>query len=52
MDVILVNGKLKEGDTVIMGGVEGPVVSQIRGLLTPPAMKEMRVKVRTALSCI
>ncbi|XP_014678339.1 PREDICTED: eukaryotic translation initiation factor 5B-like, partial [Priapulus caudatus] len=44
VDVILVNGTLREGDTVIMGGVEGPIVSQVRGLLTPPAMKEMRVK--------
>lgn len=45
VDVILVNGKLKEGDTVIVPGTEGPIVTQIRGLLMPQPMKELRVKV-------
>ncbi|XP_069613624.1 eukaryotic translation initiation factor 5B [Ranitomeya imitator] len=44
IDVILINGRLKEGDTVIVPGVEGPIVTQIRGLLLPPPMKELRVK--------
>ncbi|KAM4701028.1 eukaryotic translation initiation factor 5B isoform 2-T2 [Discoglossus pictus] len=44
IDVILINGRLKEGDTVIIPGVEGPIVTQIRGLLLPPPMKELRVK--------
>lgn len=44
VDVILVNGKLKEGDTVIVPGTEGPIVTQIRGLLMPQPMKELRVK--------
>ncbi|KAL3880184.1 hypothetical protein ACJMK2_032447 [Sinanodonta woodiana] len=44
IDVILVNGKLREGDTVVVGGTEGPIVSQIRGLLMPQPMKELRVK--------
>ncbi|GAB1601092.1 eukaryotic translation initiation factor 5B-like isoform X1 [Argonauta hians] len=44
IDVILVNGKLKEGDTIVVAGTEGPIVTQIRGLLTPEPMKELRVK--------
>lgn len=45
MDVILVNGKLHEGETIVVPGTEGPIVTQIRGLLMPQPMKELRVKV-------
>lgn len=44
VDVILVNGTLREGDTIVVSTLEGPVVTTIRGLLTPPPNKEMRVK--------
>ena len=44
VDVVLVNGKLKEGDTIVVSTMDGPVVTNIRALLTPPPNREMRVK--------
>ncbi|CDY20385.1 BnaC02g24310D [Brassica napus] len=39
IDVVLVNGVLREGDQIV-----GPIVTTIRALLTPHPMKELRVK--------
>lgn len=44
VDVILVNGTLNVGDKIIVGGLFGPIKTQIKIILTPHAMKEMRVK--------
>eukprot|EP01101_Sappina_pedata_P003817 TRINITY_DN153_c0_g1_i1.p1 TRINITY_DN153_c0_g1~~TRINITY_DN153_c0_g1_i1.p1 ORF type:complete len:961 (-),score=559.34 TRINITY_DN153_c0_g1_i1:13-2895(-) len=43
IDVILRDGELKEGDTIVLCGMQGPIVTNIRALLTPHANKEMRV---------
>jgi translation initiation factor 5B len=44
IDVVLVNGLLKVGDTIVVSGMNGPIVTSIRALLTPQPMKELRVK--------
>ena len=44
MDVILANGVLHEGDMIVVCGMQGPIVTRIRALLTPPPSRELRVK--------
>lgn len=44
VDVVLVNGILHEGDQIVVCGMQGPITTTIRALLTPHPMKELRVK--------
>ena len=44
VDVILRNGILNEGDTLILVGIDGPFVMQARALLMPQPLRELRVK--------
>ncbi|KAH3760157.1 eukaryotic translation initiation factor 5B [Pelomyxa schiedti] len=44
IDVILVNGVLHQGDTIVVCGMHEPIVTTIRALLIPQPLREMRVK--------
>ena len=47
IDVILYDGTLSVGDTVIIGSIaRSPVVTKVRGLLKPRALREMRAESR------
>lgn len=45
IDVILVNGCLSVGDTIMVAGQDAPIVTRIRELLIPETNQELRVTV-------
>jgi translation initiation factor 5B len=44
IDVIIYDGNLKVGDTIIIGGIDKPIVTKVRALLEPAPLAEMRDK--------
>jgi len=41
-DVIIYDGILRKDDTIVLGGLKGPIVTKIRSILMPKPMDEMR----------
>ncbi|MBW3013437.1 translation initiation factor IF-2 [Candidatus Woesearchaeota archaeon] len=44
LDVILFDGTLRKNDTIVIGGLEKPIVVKVRALLEPAPLAEMREK--------
>ena len=42
LDVIIFDGHLEKGQTIVVGGLEGPIITHVRALLTPKDMDEIR----------
>ncbi len=44
MDTIIYNGSLHVGDTIVVGGMNGPITAKVKALFLPAPLAEMREK--------
>lgn len=44
LDVIMYNGQIKAGDTIVIGGLDGAITTKVRCLLEPQELSEMMDK--------
>ncbi|MBN2053089.1 translation initiation factor IF-2 [Candidatus Woesearchaeota archaeon] len=50
LDVIVYDGTLNVNDTIVIGGVQEPIVAKVRALLQPAPLQEMRDKKSTFIN--
>ncbi|OYT48769.1 MAG: translation initiation factor IF-2 [Desulfurococcales archaeon ex4484_42] len=43
IDVVIYDGVIKKGDLIVVGGINGPIITKVRSLLMPRPLEEMRV---------
>lgn len=43
-DVVLANGTIREGDRIVCAGINGPIHTEVKALLLPPANRDQRVQ--------
>jgi translation initiation factor 5B len=46
LDVVLYDGTVRKGDTVVVGGMNDPIVTEVRALLQPRPLAEIRTESR------
>jgi translation initiation factor 5B len=46
IDVVLYDGTVREGETIVVGGTEEPIVTEVRALLQPQPLAEIRTEKR------
>lgn len=44
IDVVVYNGTIQQGDQIVVGGVDSPIVTDVRALLQPRALEEIRAE--------